>query len=269
MASLYDCYKALDYCKNFFIGSLAEHKMALVVLFGSATYPGCFSFNTSDLDILVLTDSTLDDLDVIVQTIEQKIDFSESYKKPIVIRDQIGARIEFLLPHNDIAIDCTIMPALLQTRDSLMETAVYDSSDLLMGAIVERGVVIAGDKARLEEIGNKYEPYYDDELRMRRLNVLANYLDPKISRIKALLRDDDPEVIDYFFRYRVIFLKYIFCYYRKYPVNYHKHLDYQASKILNLSKKDKGILLLNSSSNWRDSICNFIEMYERCLSRGQ
>ena len=178
MASLYDCYKALDFCKNFFIGSLAEHKMALVVLFGSATYPGCFSFNTSDLDILVLTDSTLDDLDTIVQTIEQKIDFSESYKKPIVIRDQIGARIEFLLPYSGIAIDCTIMSSLLPERELLMNTAVYDSSDLLMGAIIERGVVIVGDKMQLESIGSKYKPYYDDELRRKRLNTLTGYLQP-------------------------------------------------------------------------------------------
>lgn len=269
VASLYDCSKALDYCRDFFVGSFAEFKIVSVVLFGSATYPGCFRFDTSDLDILVLTSSSLDDLELISQTIEQRMVFNDSHKRPVVIRDQIGARIEFLLPYDGIAVDCTIMPTLLPNRGSLMKTAVYDSSDLLMGAIVEHGVVIAGDKARLKEIGNQYEPYYDDELRMRRLSVLANYLEPKTLRIRELLRDGNPEVVDYFFRYRAIFLKYIFCYYRKYPVNYHKHLNYQANEILHLAKKDRDIFLLSSSDNWRDSISDFIEMYERCSSCGQ
>ena len=269
MASLYDCYEALDYCKEFFVESLKEFEISLVVLFGSATYSGCFSFETSDLDILALTDLNEDDLDAIAETIAKKVDFDESYKRPTMIRDQIGARVEFLLPYGNIPIDCTVMSSLLPDRKSLMDTAVYDSSDVLMGAIVERGIVIVGDKTKLETIGSQYEPYYDDELRAKRLSVLANYLQPKVARIKELLKNNDSEVIDYFFRYRVIFLKYIFCYYRRYPINFHKHLDYQASKILGLSKEDKSILLMNGSSNWSDSIDGFISMYERCLSCGQ
>ena len=269
MASLYNCYEALEYCREFFTKSLNEFKISLVVLFGSATYPGCFSFETSDLDILVLTDLPVDDLDDIAKAVAERASFDESYKKPVVIRDQVGVRIEFLLLHNGIAIDCTIMSSLLPDRESLMETAVYDSADVLMGAIVKRGIVIAGDGGKLEEIGSKYEPYYDDELRAERLKILENYLQPKVVRIKELLKDGSPEAIDYFFRYRTIFLKYIFCFLKKYPVSYHKHLDYQTSEILSLSEKDKNIFLLNSSDSWRDNIGNFIEMYERCLSCGQ
>ena len=44
MVSLYDYYEALDYCKEFFADSLKEYKLSLVILFGSATYPGCFGF---------------------------------------------------------------------------------------------------------------------------------------------------------------------------------------------------------------------------------
>jgi hypothetical protein len=268
VVSLYDYYEALDYCKEFFADSLKEYKISLVVLFGSATYPGCFGFETSDLDIIALTDLVEDNLDAIAKEITKKVDFSGSYKMPIVIKDQIGARIEFLLPHGNVSIDCTIMSSLFADRMTLMETAVYDSADLLMGAVVERGIVIAGDKTKLKQIGSQFEPYYDDELRKRRLVVLAKYLQPKVARMKELLKNDSPELVDYFFRYRVAFLKYIFCFCKKYPVNYHKHLEYQASEILKLSENDKNILLLRSRDKWRDSIGDFIEMYERCLSCG-
>ena len=99
-----------------------------------------------------MTDLAEDNLDAIAKEITKKVDFSGSYKTPIVIKDQIGARIEFLLPHGNVSIDCTIMPSLFADRMTLMETAVYDSADLLMGAVVERGIVIAGDKTKLKQI---------------------------------------------------------------------------------------------------------------------
>ncbi len=270
-------YEALQHCKKIFKNELRELEIREVILFGSATYPGCFDLETSDLDILALTDkATLKELDHIADAIFGRLKDTEVWRKrPRVIRDGAGDRIEFSIVSRGVVLDCTIMNMLLPSAEELEYTAVHDSADVLMGAIVQEGVVISGDGSYLEKLAAQYLPFYNDTLRARRLETISDYLAPKEVRIRKMLESNDSEAIDYFFRYREVFLKWFFCFYRFYPVNLNKHLRYQLERLrktLDESELDsinQRTLMLERPQPIRMNILDFLDFYDRLLKRWQ
>ncbi len=262
MDYLFDCNDALEYCKKFFQTRLAEYEVYCLILFGSAVYPGCFR-KTSDLDIMSMTNlATRDRLDGLASKMMNLPELRNSSKPPIVLRDYAGDRIEFSLEHQGVVLDCTMMSSLVPDYSTMQKTAVHDYVDVLIGAIINQGVCFMGDKAEMSRIDFTIEPYYDDYLRSKRLATIESYLASKVIHIREMISVQDPSLIDYFFRYREVFLKWFFGYYRVYPVNYHKHLGYQLSIIPELSSAEKDTILLTRHPSIFESISSFIELYE-------
>lgn len=263
MNYLFDYNDALEYCKTFFRDCLAEYEVYCLILFGSAIYPGCFG-KTSDLDIMAMTNlATQDRLDELARKMMDLPEFRDSQKLPVVLRDYAGDRIEFSLEHQGIVLDCTMMSSLVPDYLTMQKTAARDYVDVLIGAIINRGVTFMGDKAKMPKIDFTIEPYYDDYLRSKRMTTIESYLSSKVVRIREMMANQDSNLIDYFFRYREVFLKWFFGYYRVYPVNYHKHLGYQLSSIPGLSPEERDTILLIRYPSIFEGIRSCIELYER------
>ena len=263
MIYLSDYKNALDYCKSFFQNELSGFEVYCLVLFGSAIYPGCFR-KTSDLDILAMTNlATNDRLNELADKMMDLPEFEKSQKRPTVLRDYAGDRIEFSLEYQGLTLDCTIMSSLIPDYETMQRMAAHDFVDVLIGAIIKQGVSFMGDKAMMPEVDFTITPYYDDYLRRKRLNVIESYLASKVVRIREMILDHDSGLIDYYFRYREVFLKWFFGYYRTYPVNLHKHLNYQLSGISELSQEERNIILLVKYPSILKSICSFVDLYEQ------
>lgn len=255
-------FSALDYCLDFFHKKIKGIQIDCAVLYGSATYPGCFIENMSDLDILIFSkDAMLPNFTAIVEEISRAGQGEIAQKPPIILRDHIGDRIEFDLFYEGISIDCTIMSTLMLKRENILSNIVRDSTELLIGSILIWGKPVAGQIGECVTSDINLFPYYDESIRYERLTAIGQYLDPKIDRIKFMLNQKDVAVIDYFFRYRPVFLKWIFCYYKQYPVNFYKHLPMQLKWITQLSSVEISTIMLNSGMAVDENIRNFINFY--------
>lgn len=136
---------ALDYCLDFFHKKIKGIRIECVVLYGSATYPGCFIEGISDLDILIFSkDAILSNFAAIAEEISRAGQGEITQKPPIRLRDHIGDRIEFDLIYEDISIDCTIMSTLMLRREDILSNIVRDSTELLIGSILIWGGTSCG-----------------------------------------------------------------------------------------------------------------------------
>lgn len=266
----------LQYVKNLFENDLQVLEVKQVILYGSATYPGCFDELTSDIDIIALVSKTdTRSLDDIISLLANKLQNNIGYKHPLIIRDGAGERVEFSVIFRHTIIDCTIMKSLLPNYVEWQYSAVHDSVDIIIGSIVNKGLALIGDKANLVDSILDIQPFYGDRLRAKRLKTLSTYLYKKVIRMRQLIKADNPEVIDYYFRYRIVFLKWLFCYLREYPVNLFKHLHFQLEGMKDkmgeskLSQHEQSIIMLQSSDSIQESISNFLDLYEGFLYQYQ
>lgn len=266
----------LQYVKNLFENDLQVLEVKQVILYGSATYPGCFDELTSDIDIIALVSKTdTRSLDDIISLLANKLQNNIGYKHPLIIRDGAGERVEFSVIFRHTIVDCTIMKSLLPNYVEWQYSAVHDSVDIIIGSIVNKGLALIGDKANLVDSILDIQPFYGDRLRAKRLKTLSTYLYKKVIRMRQLIKADNPEVIDYYFRYRIVFLKWLFCYLREYPVNLFKHLHFQLEGMKDkmgeskLSQHEQSIIMLQSSDSIQESISNFLDLYEGFLYQYQ
>lgn len=265
--------EAIKFCKSFFKHELGGLEIKTLVLFGSATYPGCFNLETSDLDIVALTNRAVaENLDGIVEVVRYRLRgiIEEWVSYPHVVRDGVSNRVEFSVVYQGVVLDCKIARPVLPTCRELKYSAVYDSTDVLIGAIVRDGIVLAGDGLDLDKMSLKYLPYYDEEVRNKRLQAIKNYLAPKEAHIKDMLKNGSSKAIEYFFAYRELFLKWVFCYYRFFPVNLNKHLGYQLDQLMNcaelnaeLDLSDRRTLMLEWPHPIHVNITVFLDLYDR------
>lgn len=122
----------LQYVKNLFENDLQVLEVKQVILYGSATYPGCFDEITSDIDIIALVSKTdTRSLDDIVSLLANKMQNNMGYKHPLIIRDGAGERVEFSVVFRHTVIDCTIMKSLLPDYVEWQYSAVHDSVDII------------------------------------------------------------------------------------------------------------------------------------------
>lgn len=179
----------LQYVKNLFENDLQVLEVKQVILYGSATYPGCFDEITSDIDIIALVSKTdTRSLDDIVSLLANKMQNNMGYKHPLIIRDGAGERVEFSVVFRHTVIDCTIMKSLLPDYVEWQYSAVHDSVDIIIGSIVNKGLALIGEKANLVDSNLDIQPFYDDGLRAKRLKTLSTYLYKKVIRMRQLTK---------------------------------------------------------------------------------
>ena len=236
MVNFNEYKEALYYIKRYFTQDLKELEIVSAQIFGSTTYESGFVKGVSDIDICVFTPKmyTMKYEDIVNYIINNtKGDFID--KKPSIVVDYVADRIEFYINHPQIVIDITIMAPELPNSKNMEETVAHDSVDMFLGAFYQHGISLIGEIPEKEFIQKNFFPFYDEALRKKRLDMLIPRIEKYNKRIEILIAQRNNDILDHIYKSRIYFLKWLFIYKRKYPVNLHKHLDYQLSTILCLS----------------------------------
>lgn len=258
---------ALDYVKRYFLSDLKELDIVSAQIYGSSTYEEGFIKGVSDIDICIFTPKmyTMKCQDIVSYIMNNtKGDFMD--KKPSIVVDYIAVRIEFYLNHPQIAIDITIMAPEFLNSKNMEETVAHDSVDMFLGAFYQHGIPLIGEIPKKKLIEDEFFPFYNEDLRKKRLNMLIPRIEKYNKRIEILIEQKSYDILDHIYKSRVYFLKWLFIYKRKYPVNLYKHLDYQLSNILCLHKEEKEKLLFMGNGNLFKLASNYLQIANNYLN---
>lgn len=228
--------------------TLRNLAISSINIYGSATCEKIFSKGYSDIDMIIMSDK-FDKLNLklIVDEISKiNADFKE--KKPMIVDDFLCKRIEFYLKYKKIAIDVTISPGLIPTYQSLEKNAWYDNFEAIAGGVYENSKNIYGKIPDYDKFKNEFFPFYNDDLREKRLDILANRILSTNELIKKYIEEKDLNITDCIYKIRKHFIQFMFIYYRKYFLSPEKHIYYQLTNILDLSKEEKNIICFSEEN---------------------
>lgn len=249
---------------NYLKHDLRELEISSAIIYGSSTYGNVFIDGVSDIDIIAYTDkmSTMHPSEIIEFLKRNNDNFKD--KEPVLYIDHIGYRIEFYLQHPDISFDITLLPLSIPGFEKRETDASYDSLEMIIGALYENSVVLFGDIPCCDMVQKEYFPFYDDELRHKRLKILTKRIISYTKRVEILTEKKDPNLLDHLYKTRNYFLKWLYIYKRKYPVNLSKHLNYQLEK-LGLSTKEIEVLQFLGSGSLYEMATKYLELSNRYL----
>ncbi len=254
---------ALKDIKKYLQSDLKYLDFQAAQIYGSSTYAFGFKEGISDIDICVYTDKMgkIPDHQIVDLINKSGIDFKD--KQPTIIDDYIAHRIEFYIDHPDIPFDITILRPEIPRVENVGSAASYDSIDMIIGALYQHGVPLFGEIPERKRVEKEFLPFYNDDLRKQRLDILGNRLKTYTQRVEVLTEEKDPDILDHLYKTRNHFIKWLFMYKRKYPVCLHKHLTYQFDQILKLPKEEQEILFFNKNQNIYDSAKEFLSLSKK------
>lgn len=260
--------KAIEFVKHYIQYTLKDLECNSAVVYGSSTLDGGFIDGHSDIDICAFTDKVEElGLDKILEYVVRTTHADFIDKKPTILCDSIADRVEFYIRHYQISLDITITTSKIIKNDDICDTSVYDSFDVLLGALYEHSIVLFGELPYYHEIKNNYFPFYSDEIRRKRLIVLSSRIKRYNSIIELLLKEKNYDLIDYLFKSRSYFFKWLFIYERKYPISLSKHIGIQLSSILNLPKQEIETLMLAGKGDIFNSTKQYLNLVDDYLNK--
>lgn len=252
--------KLISYLKN----DLHDLEIKTALVYGSSTYNDVFIEGVSDIDIIAYTDKleTISPKEIIEIVKKTKINFKD--KEPTIYVDHIGYRIEFYIKLPTISFDITLLPYTIPNFNKKETDASYDSLEMLIGALYENSIVLFGKRPMEDIVQKEFYPFYSESLRKKRLKVITERLEVYNERVYLLTKNRDRNLIDHLYKTRNLFLKWLFIYKRKYPVNLSKHIDYQLKK-LDLNEKETMILEFLSSKGLFEASSQYIKLSEKYI----
>lgn len=255
--------KQLEKLKAYLLNDLSFLDISCIKIFGSATNTELFDCRNSDIDIIAYTNKIkYQNVEEIVKTIEiLGGDFID--KQPIFIKDFINARVEYFYKIDDIAFDINIFPNKVWGYENISNTVLHDALDIFFGGMNQYAETIHGVFMPLEEIKTEVYPFYNDEIRERRLKILEQRISAITQKIKTKILNKDMDVFEYILKNRTYIIKWLFINNKIYPLDTYKHLNYQLSNMLHLDKKDIDALLLMNSNNINEIIEKHLDFIDR------
>lgn len=248
------------------IKSIHNLKIDSINIYGSSVNEEMFVEGISDIDVIIMSSEfeKLNISKIIGNLNEMQIDFKE--KRPVFINDNLCDRIECYIGCDAINLDITICNGLVPKRETLESDAWYDSFEALMGGVYVHSKQLYGKIPDYDLFLNKYHPFYDDELRKKRLDILANKISSYNDRIDRYLKSDSPELIDHLFKVKKFFVKFLYIYNRTYYLTPEKHTYYQLTRFLNLDEKEKRIICF-MDGNIKESAEKYLELSDMYISK--
>ena len=190
MINFTEYQNALDYAKKCFLQDLKELEINSAQIFGSSTYEDGFVEGVSDIDICIFTSKmyTMKYKEIVDYIYNNtKVNFID--KKPSIVIDYIADRIEFYIDHPQIAIDVTIMAPELPNSNNMEETVAHDAVDVFLGAFYKYGIPLIGEIPNKKIIEDNFFPFYNDDLRRKRLDILIPRVIKYNKRLEILIKE--------------------------------------------------------------------------------
>lgn len=253
--------KEINEIKNYFINSLEKIKFNSVSVFGSAVYYGVCANKYSDIDIVACTPSlTRSNSEVLLEIIrEVGGDFID--KMPIYYEDTISPRIEYFYRVNDLAFDINIFPESLWGVNRMKTDVIHDSVDIIIGAMNENAVSLVGEKTYQSTYREKFSPFYADELRYDRLEILKDRIIRSMKNYEMDNKNIDTVNIGKVYKIRKFLIKWLFIYERKYPFSVDDYIEYQLKYFLNLPQIEVDRMLRINTPSHVDSFFSLTKKY--------
>ena len=235
-------------------------------VYGTAVNDKLFKRGFSDIDLIFMSkDFDKINLHKIVKEIDNlKLDFKE--KRPMLIDDNLCKRIEFYIKYPSIPVDITLAPGLIPSMEELETNAWYDNFEALIGGVYVNSKSIYGKIPDYDIFMKDFYPFYSDDLREKRMDILANRLSITNEHIEMLIKEKNLDASDILHKYKKHFIKFLYIYYRKYYISPDKHIYYQLSNFLNLSEEEKQTICLAKGNLFYASEA-YIELVNDYLNR--
>ena len=135
-----------------------------------------------------------------------------------------------------------------------------------MGGVYVNSKSLYGKIPDYDKFEKEFYPFYCDELRTKRLDILAKRIFTTNESIKQYIDDKNLNLTDHIYKIRKHFIQFLYIYYRKYFLSPEKHTYYQLTNILNLPDEEKNIICL-SKGNVFDSAREYIELSNDYINR--
>ena len=244
---------------------LKELEISCCIIYGSSVYEDVFVPGVSDIDVIAYT-KKMDELSgkEIIKIIK-KTSSNFKDKEPVIYLDHIGYRIEFYYDTLEIPFDITLLNLEIPNFDKRETDSSYDSLEMIIGSLYEKSVLLFGNQPLKKFVNKNFIPFYSDDLRKKRLAILTKRLVTYTDRVEMMLKNHNPDIIDHLYKTRNHFLKWLFIYKRKYPVNLSKHLNYQLN-YLGLTKEEVKILQFLDSKNLYQMAEQYIELSKKYIN---
>ena len=253
--------KLINYLKN----DLEPLKIIGAIAFGSVAR-GEVDFGDTDIDIVAYSDVfTRQTADVNLNYIKY-VGGEFLDKEPIFLEDFISLRIEFFYKIDNIVFDINIFPKDFISYNVGKLDSVHNSFETIIGAMYENAILIFGVNPYEHVIKSQMIPYYNNDLRKYRLNLLNKRIHNLIIRIRQNL-DENEDVLSMVFKTRDYFIKYFFILVRKYPFSTDRYIKKQLMKTNYITEEEVNSLLLNTGISLRDSICKFCNVVKKYLDK--
>lgn len=258
--------KEINILKEYLINLLKGYGLSGIFLYGSAVNNKLFDYNHSDIDVIAfLKEFKYEKVCDIIKKIQfSKLDFGE--KRPRFICDSLCSRIEFYYCTDTIDFDITISSGLIPDEETLVENACYDSFEALIGGVYLNSHCLYGKFPDEDLYKEKYFPFYNDDLRNVRLNIISERIMRYNDRIKQMWEIKNVSALDHIYKLRKLLLKYIFINEKTYYYTPEKNINYQLSTLTSLSEKDIKTISFMSSCDYNDLIFDFTNIVDKLLN---
>lgn len=257
----------LEKLQNYLINDLNLLDITCIKIFGSATNILLFDKDYSDIDIIAYTNKIK----------RNKIDNLISYincvggnfkdKSPIYLEDFITPRIEYFYNIDGIDFDINIFPNQIWGYNEIKTKVLHDALDIFFGGMNKYAISLYGKFEPLEKIKNEIYPFYSDEIRNSRLDILENRIVEVLGKIKNKLDKGENDVFEYVFKTRNYFIKWLFIYNKVYPLDLNKHLEYQLNTFLDMDNAEIDNILLKGDVKPKELTLRYIKTVEKNIGK--
>ena len=253
--------------RDYLLLDLNELDIKSIMIFGSATNHILFDEEHSDIDIIAYTNLLeRKNIDNLIEYVNNKGgNFKD--KQPIYIEDFITPRIEYFYNIDGIDFDINIFPNTIWGYNEIKTKVLHDAIDIFFGGMNQYAIPLYGKFEPLEKIKTEIYPFYSDDIRNSRLDILENRINHIIQKIKQKIINNEKDLFEYILKTRTYFIKWLFINNRIYPIDLYKHLEYQFKEILKLDEQDIDTILFRKEEPPKKLILNYIKVIENNLEK--
>jgi hypothetical protein len=215
-----------------------------IIAFGSVSQPGLWQNGSSDLDLAVFIDRSLEDCleyvahELASETVEAGLLTEEA---PHFICDVQNRKIKSMFNYRGQHLDVTWATGLVNVGVSPREVCT-DNFELFVGNMCRFGIPLLGASPSINGMQELF-PYYSESLRSTRLQAVLAAFDAEHALINRLQTTDPCRQIAQLHRLQELFAQALFMARRTYPYSYSKHLHFQFTRYLAMSREDADSLL--------------------------
>lgn len=253
--------------KEYLLLELKELDVQSIMIFGSATNPTLFDKEHSDIDIIAYTDALKrPNVDNILTYLNQKGGNFQD-KQPIYIEDFITPRIEYFYNIDGVDFDINIFPNQIWGYDEIKTKVLHDALDIFFGGMNQYAISLYNQFEPLEKIKEDIYPFYSDDIRESRLDILETRIMNIIKKIKSKIDNNERDLFEYVLKTRTYFIKWLFIMNRVYPIDLYKHLEYQFKEMLSMKEEDIDTILFRQEVSPKKLVLNYMNLVENNLEK--